>query len=143
MPAIAWVLIGLVLLMLAKASKVAIGYLRGVAFNLELAGIGNGYSLRPDAASAWLAMASAASADGVTFDINSAFRTHEQQVALQTTRAGYAAPVDYSPHQRGIAVDVETAGGSNAAFAWLNTNASMYGFARTVASEPWHWEYTL
>ena len=47
----------------------------------------------------------------------------------------------YSRHHYGIAFDISTAGGKNAAYKWLEKNALAFGFIRTVKSETWHWEY--
>lgn len=47
-----------------------------------------------------------------------------------------------SMHERGLAVDFTSGGGTltrgSAAFAWMKANAGQYGFYN-LPSEPWHW----
>jgi len=122
------------------------GYRRGEPVEIEVSEIAPGKWLRFDAAAAFLKMAGDASTvDGVTFQVNSAWRSYASQAVLYAKyRAGtgnLAAPPGYSSHEAGLAVDVESAGGTNAAVRWLRVNAGRYGFAATVKSEPWHWEY--
>jgi len=50
-----------------------------------------------------------------------------------------AAAPGYSNHQSGLALDLNTSEGS--VYDWLSAHGGTYGFARTVASERWHWEY--
>lgn len=130
--------------MTATASK-AFGYVRGEPVALELGPIGGGFYLRRDAAEAFIKMQLAASSAGARLTVTSAFRTFEQQQQLfnahQEGTGSLAAAPGFSNHQAGIAVDIETAIGRNAAFEWLTENAATYGFRRTVASEPWHWEW--
>lgn len=126
-------------------SRVETGYIDGQAYQLPLVSIGDDQWLRQDAAAAFQQMRAAAVAAGVTLDVNESFRTWAQQAAfyakwLAGAGARAAAP-GYSKHQSGVALDIETAGGTNAAFAWLSNNAARFGFVRTVSDEPWHWEY--
>lgn len=128
------------------AGKRVVVWLRGESVELELAPIGGGWFLRPDAAAAFKSMASAAALAGAALVVNSAWRSNEEQQELRRAfeageRTAVVAPVGYSNHEGGTAVDVESANGTNAAFRWLNTNAARFGFKRTVASEPWHWEF--
>jgi len=121
--------------------------LRGKLVQLELWAIGGGFYLRADAASAFASMRAQALSEGVALQVNSAWRTREQQKALYDDyvsgrRSAVAAPPGYSNHEGGTAVDVETAWGTNAAYLWLSANAHRFGFSRTVPDEPWHWEYT-
>lgn len=122
-----------------------LGYWKGRAVELDLIGIGGGHYLRRDAAFRFFEMREAAWKDGVSLQVNSSFRSHEKQQELYAMyRAGtgsLAAKPGYSNHQSGIAVDIESSGGTNAAFRWLTQNASDFDFRRTVPSEPWHWEY--
>lgn len=120
--------------------------LRGVDTPIELWSIGGGFYLRSDAASAFRAMREAAKATGVALVVNSAFRTNAQQEQLYESyvsgvKADVVAPPGFSNHEGGTAIDVETARGTNQAFAWLNANANRFGYYRTVSSEPWHWEF--
>lgn len=121
-------------------------WIRGRLVELELEDIGGGKMLRPDAARAFRAMAAAAAAAGVLLLVNSAWRSNGEQRELreayeQGRRSAVAAPVGYSNHEGGTAVDIESAGGTNAAFRWLTENAHRFGYRRTVSSEPWHWEF--
>jgi len=122
------------------------GYVNGLPVRLDVVKIdAAGHQLRKDAAAAFMRMQSAAQAAGVTLVVNTAFRDmafQERLYALYQAGTGnLAAKPGTSNHQGGVAVDVETAGGTNPAFVWLNNNAFRFGFKRTVASEPWHWEF--
>lgn len=130
----------------AAGTTTVTGYVNGQAVQLELLPIdAAGHMLRADAAQAFLQMQAAAAADGVTLQVDSAFRSYAEQVQLyqlyQAGKGNLAAPPGYSNHEGGVAVDINTARGTNAAFQWLNDNAANYGFHRTVATEPWHWEF--
>jgi hypothetical protein len=50
-----------------------------------------------------------------------------------------AARPGYSNHQSDHALDLNTSDAG--VLNWLNNHADEYGFARTVPSEAWHWEY--
>ncbi len=117
-----------------------------------------GHLLEASAAVDFALMQAAALRDGVTFVINSAFREHEHQQRLykdyQRKMAHWEAtgrdpakrpfPVGvpgFSLHQSGKAVDIETAGGTNAAYLWLEKHAAGFGFKRTVPREAWHFEH--
>ena len=124
----------------------AVGYINGKAFALTLVDIGHGgKQLASDAAAAFLAMEAAANADGVSFQVNSAWRSNVQQDSLYAAyvagRGNLAAPPGYSNHQAGTAVDIDSEQGSGAAFRWLTARAGEFKFRRTVSSEPWHWEF--
>lgn len=126
------------------------GYVAGKPTQLQVVDVGRNLQgkvmlLRLDAADAWVAMRDAAAAEGVLLQLNSAFRTWDEQKALrelyEAGQGAYAAEPGYSDHQGAVAVDVETEGGTNRAFFWLGANASRFHFKRTVAGEPWHWEF--
>jgi hypothetical protein len=96
-------------------------------------------------AAAFNKMKAAASSNGVSLRLNSAFRTMKEQeyfyncyLTKKCNNGNLAAKPGYSNHQNGIALDINTSGG---AYEWLRKNGSKYGFVRTVASETWHWEY--
>ncbi|HEY5949268.1 MAG TPA: M15 family metallopeptidase [Kofleriaceae bacterium] len=95
-------------------------------------------------ARAFLAMRGAAAAAGIELGLESGFRTIEQQRALfrawRKGRGNKAARPGQSNHQSGRALDIAgvTAPG---ALPWLEANAPLFGFQRTVKNEPWHWEY--
>ncbi len=141
----AFLLIGLGVLFVMLVPKTAFGYVRGEPVELTLESIGHGFYMRADAARAFRAMSAAAGRDGVELEVNSAFRTMEKQLELfklyQTGTGPLTAEPGWSKHQDGTAVDIESAGGSNAASAWLAQNAYRFGFRRTVTSEPWHHEF--
>lgn len=95
---------------------------------------------------AFVLMAMAAHRAGVMLALNSGWRSFEHQAQLYADfksgkRTAVAAPPGHSNHQSGIALDIETGGGRNAAFVWLTAHAHRFGFKRTVQSEPWHWEH--
>lgn len=104
---------------------------------------GGGY-LRPDAASAFMAMYEAAKADGVTITVGasgSAYRDLQTQVQLAEqkglySQGGLAARPGTSFHGWGLAVDV----GEGAQRTWLAKNGASFGF-ETISREPWHWQY--
>ena len=123
--------------------------------------------LRTEAASAWMELVEAASLDGVTVQLISAYRSLEYQVDLiqRKVEAGesigeilarIAAP-GYSEHQGGCAVDVTSPGidslteffEETQAFRWLVASAADYQFVLSyprsnpygVVYEPWHWCY--
>ena len=124
-------------------------YVNGKRTAIVLREVAPGRYLASDAAEAFARMAEAAKAEGVDFVVNSAFRTMAEQEKLYRERSdpavkarlGPAARPGYSKHQSGVALDIESAAGSNAAFRWLSQNASRFGWKRTVLVEPWHWEY--
>ncbi len=159
---LAFAVVALAAAVVAGGVRFALGTVNGVTMPLALMSIGDGYYLTPVAAGAFLAMRQAALADGVAFVVNSAFRSSEAQVKIWRERTDDpGTPLDYSDdkrnakwdsdgpvarpgtskHEAGTAVDIDTAGGTNAAFVWLTANAGRFGFKRTVAKEPWHWEY--
>lgn len=87
----------------------------------------------------------AAAAAGHDLQIESGFRTYEEQKAL---RAKYlagtgnkAAEAGRSNHQNGIALDLNTKGFDTAIYEWMTEHAPTYGYIRTVDKEHWHWEY--
>jgi D-alanyl-D-alanine carboxypeptidase len=91
-------------------------------------------------------MSEAAYAEGgIDLVVNSAFRTFAEQTRLYTLwvtgQGNRAAKPGSSRHESGLAVDIESAGGTNGSYAWLAQNAARFGFKRTVSDEPWHWEF--
>jgi len=116
------------------------GFRRGRAVDVALVDVGGAWLAR-DIAAKFLAMQAAARADGVELHVRSGFRTIEQQRWLyQAWRAGFgakAARPGHSNHQLGRAADIYL---TEDVYAWLTRNARRFGFRRTVASEPWHWE---
>lgn len=135
-----------------------------------LVSFGPGQQLRREAASALLAMQSAAAAEGVQLTVLSAFRGPAVQrqlffeVGAQRSqrpeeRARVSAPPGFSEHSTGFAVDLgdgraphtnlSTSFASTQAFAWLEANAVRFHFALSfpannrqgVSYEPWHWRF--
>ena len=120
------------------------GYRNGVPFPITVVTV-DGEPLESATADAFLTMAKAAEASGVVLRINSGFRTMAEQqylyhcyVTRSCNSGNLAAQPGYSNHQSGHAIDINTGGG---ALDWLNANGAAHGFARTVPSETWHWEW--
>jgi len=88
-------------------------------------------------------MATAARRFGIELQVNSGFRTSEQQQEVfdlyRKGRGPLAARPGFSNHQSGHALDLDTQ--SPRVRSWLFRNAYRYGFQRTVPSERWHWEF--
>lgn len=93
----------------------------------------------------------AATAAGVKFKLNSAYRTFndQQRVYDQNCPGGVCSPPTATPgrsnHGFGLAVDFANASGAKMResfpeYEWLAANGNKYGFRR-IASEAWHWEY--
>lgn len=123
--------------------------------------------LRMEAANGWMGLVEAASLDGVTVQLVSAYRSLEYQVDLihRKVEAGesigeiltHIAAPGYSEHQGGCAVDVTSPGidslteffEETQAFRWLVASAADYRFVLSyprsnpygVVYEPWHWCY--
>lgn len=139
---------------------IARGYKKGVAFDLELEPITETHYLETSVARAYLEMAAAALADGLTLIVNTAFRDVGHQVRLWNTyqrrlkaweelpvsdrelapRPAPAARPGYSNHQSGEAVDLNRSHDGGKTDTWLAANAGRFGFRRTVPGEPWHYE---
>ncbi|HEY5938144.1 MAG TPA: D-alanyl-D-alanine carboxypeptidase family protein [Kofleriaceae bacterium] len=123
-------------------TRLVMGYRNGKRIKLRVMQIG---WAEADLATAraFLAMQRAAADDGLELNVWSGFRTHERQKQLyQAWRAGYGNPAakpGFSNHQSGRALDLVIRDEQIA--AWLATNAQRFGFRRTVANEPWHWEF--
>jgi D-alanyl-D-alanine carboxypeptidase len=121
--------------------------------------------LQPRAARAWARMRDAATRDGVTLQIVSAFRSIEYQVGIVQRKLARGLTMDeilrvsaapgYSEHHTGRCVDFTTPGCTpleeeferSPAFGWLERNAARFGFALSyprgnrhgIGYEPWHW----
>lgn len=138
---VAAVAAGAVLLGARKAQA----YVRGKPVDVDLEEIGDGFLLRADAAEAFRKMRAAAGLGGITFKVNSAFRSMEEQAALyekfKDGTGHLAARPGYSNHQGGTAVDISVGSTATPTYLWLVNNAPRFGWRRTVESEPWHWEF--
>ncbi|WP_247215735.1 M15 family metallopeptidase [Synechococcus sp. C9] len=126
--------------------------------------------LHRDAAQAFLAMQSAARAEGVILVPLSGFRSRQQQEELfygvkaergqqVAERAKVSAPPGYSEHHTGYALDVgdgkqpgthiHESFEETAAFAWLQKRAAQFHFELSfprnnpqgISYEPWHWRF--
>ena len=100
----------------------------------------------------------AAKKAGVLIRINSGFRTVGRQQYFwnlyKSGKGNLAARPGTSRHGIGTALDLNTNCGrqnpgsvpsqckSSNVYCWLINNAHKYNFKRTVANEPWHWEFT-
>lgn len=130
----------------APRGTVVNGYVNGAPRKIRIAPIGNGKSMRADAAAKFNQMKAAARRAGVSLSPVSGFRTMAQQKSLYAAyRAGHgnlAARPGYSNHQGGLSVDVSTNGSySSAAYRWLARHGRQYGFVNDVRTEPWHWTF--
>ncbi|MBM3271488.1 MAG: D-alanyl-D-alanine carboxypeptidase family protein, partial [Candidatus Sericytochromatia bacterium] len=107
-----------------------------------------GFKMTPATAEAFVKMAQAASRDGITLRINSAWRSDEHQARLyaeaikkygsEQAARKWVAPPGKSNHRTGKALDIHT---SDAIYAWLKSNAPRFGFRQPMSWEPWHWEF--
>ncbi len=121
------------------------GYSNGNAFPITVVSL-DGDPVERDTANAFWVMQQAAADDGVYITINSGFRTYEEQqyfyscyINCNCNNCNLAATPGYSNHQSGHALDLNTATGG--VLNWLNAHGDAFGFARTVPSEDWHWEW--
>ncbi|MGW8567795.1 D-alanyl-D-alanine carboxypeptidase family protein [Isoptericola sp. NPDC055881] len=90
--------------------------------------------------------ATAAEEDGVTFVVNSGWRSRDYQAQLlreavaqygsAAAAARWVAPADTSSHVTGDAVDLAQNGGT----VWLAGHGAAYGLCPVYANEPWHYE---
>jgi len=102
--------------------------------------------LDPDLLRALREAATEAADDGVTFDVNSGWRSQRYQnellnVAVSTygsesAAARWVATADTSPHVSGEAVDI----GKDEATAWLSRHGAKLGLCQIYVNEPWHYE---
>ncbi|TDU88019.1 D-alanyl-D-alanine carboxypeptidase-like protein [Kribbella voronezhensis] len=84
--------------------------------------------------------------DGVTFYVNSGWRSPEYQNQLlreaiskygsKEKAARWVATPDRSPHVSGHAVDI----GRSEAKSWLSEHGAKYGLCPIYRNEPWHYE---
>ncbi|MFI2297026.1 D-alanyl-D-alanine carboxypeptidase family protein [Isoptericola sp. NPDC019571] len=103
-------------------------------------------NLDPALLAALQAAAADAEQDGVTFFVNSAWRSAAYQDQLlreavaqygsAAEAARWVASADTSSHVTGDAVDLQQTGGSQ----WVADHGAAYGLCRVYANEPWHVE---
>ena len=102
--------------------------------------------LDPDLLAALHRAATDAAADGVRLQVNSGWRSAEQQARLLAEAvdehgslqeaARWVATPETSAHVSGDAVDV----GPSDAARWLSRHGSSYGLCQVYRNEPWHFE---
>jgi zinc D-Ala-D-Ala carboxypeptidase len=102
--------------------------------------------LRPALLEALREAASDAAGDGISFTVNSGWRSTAYQDRLlreavsqygsAKEAARWVATADTSPHVSGDAVDI----GSADAIAWLARHGARYGLCPIYRNEPWHYE---
>ncbi len=99
-----------------------------------------GKPMRPDVAIAFDRMAAAASRDGVSLTITSAFRSDAEQAVLFARHPDprWVAPPGHSLHRLATELDL----GPPGAYGWLAANATRFGFLKRYSWEPWHFGYT-
>ena len=107
-----------------------------------------GFKMTPGTAQAFVAMAQAASREGITLRVNSAYRSDEHQARLwaealkkygsANAARKWVAPPGKSNHRTGKALDIHT---TDAIYAWLKANGPKFGFKQPMSWEPWHWEF--
>jgi LAS superfamily LD-carboxypeptidase LdcB len=104
--------------------------------------------LRADAAKAWRDMLTEAARYGVFLEATYAFRDHKVQKRLKKKMPRLAAPPGYSPHEAGLAVDINNCTRrvkgrkvKTDIYWWLLKHGKDFGFYQTIPNEPWHWEY--
>jgi len=118
------------------------GYVSGRPISLRVVDVGWA-EVEEKTALAFAEMQEAAARDDVELTIYSGFRTNERQAELyarwRRREGNMAAPPGHSRHQSGQALDILL---DEDSYRWLEKNARRFGFRRTVAGEPWHWEYS-
>ncbi|MEU8224229.1 M15 family metallopeptidase [Kribbella sp. NPDC048915] len=113
-------------------------------FDDHVAGVAN---LDPALLEAVRRAATDAGRDGITFYVNSGWRTAAYQQSLlreavakygsEKEAARWVATPEKSPHVAGQAVDI----GRTDATRWLARNGSRYGLCQIYDNEPWHYEF--
>lgn len=136
-----------------------VGYTAGVKKDITCCTIGP-FLVEKNAAYDYIMMANAAALVKVSLPIHSAFRSWDEQKALEIERSnpavakvkGVAAKAGFSNHQSGVALDLAVgmtkadyiAGRFTAEYLWLVSNAAQFGFDHdegAKVNEPWHWTH--
>ncbi len=115
----------------------------GTLFDDEIPAVAN---LDPDLLRALRDAARRAALDGITFHVNSGWRSPEYQDQLlrravaeygsEDAAARWVATAATSPHVSGDAVDI----GHSDATAWLSRHGAEHGLCQIYRNEPWHYE---
>ncbi|RKG81712.1 M15 family metallopeptidase [Corallococcus terminator] len=145
-PLLRWGLVLLVCLLAPAGFAKDVKVRKAKAPGPRLVRVHGGHRMHRDAAAAFELMATEARSAGQSLLITSAWRSYQQQRYLwrlyRKGRGPKAARPGRSNHNRGLAVDLVVGNDlESPTYAWLAGNACRFGFRRTVASEPWHWEY--
>ena len=103
-------------------------------------------NLDPDLLDALSRAAARAQHDGVSFHVNSGWRSTSEQEELfrqavakygsKEEAARWVAPPEASAHVSGDAVDI----GPTKAASWLSSHGTAYGLCQIYRNEPWHYE---
>ena len=103
-------------------------------------------NLDPQLLHAIRAAATDAAEDGVTFMVNSGWRSPDYQRQLfreavqkygsEAEASRWAATADTSAHVSGNAIDI----GATDATVWLSEHGRAHGLCQTYVNEPWHYE---
>lgn len=107
----------------------------------------SGESLRGDAAVSLSALNEHYKSEfGHDLCLSDSYRTLAAQYAAKSSRGYLAATPGTSMHGWGLAVDLCSDSSHGTSKAWLDENASIYGWwnpqwAQGSKYEPWHWEY--
>jgi hypothetical protein len=98
-----------------------------------------GKAMRPDTATAFDRLATAARADDVLLSITSGFRSDAEQAKLFAAHPDpkWVAPPGRSLHRNGTELDL----GPPSAYGWLARNAPRFGFVKRYSWEPWHFGF--
>lgn len=129
----------------------------------DLVSVGNGQTMRKEAAEAMGKMQTAAIAAGAQLTMGSGYRSYATQQTVygnyvkqdgQEKADTYSARPGFSEHQTGLTMDFSPIADTFAQskqFTWLMANAHLYGFVLRYAAdktaitgytyEPWHWRY--
>jgi zinc D-Ala-D-Ala carboxypeptidase len=112
-------------------------------FDDEIPAVAN---LDPGLLKALRQAATDAARNGITFSVNSGWRSSEYQDQLlreavsqygsEKEAARWVATADTSPHVSGDAIDI----GPTDATAWLSKHGADYGLCQIYRNEPWHYE---
>jgi hypothetical protein len=96
----------------------------------------DGKGMRPDVAAAYDQMAAAAAAAGNTLIVVSGFRSDAEQAELFAAHPDpkWVAPPGTSLHRCATELDL----GPESAYAWIDANASSFGFVQRYSWEAWH-----
>ncbi len=99
----------------------------------------DGEGMRPDVATAFDRLATAAASDGVDLMVVSGFRSDAEQAALFAAHPDprWVAPPGQSLHRCATELDL----GPESAYAWLAANASRFGFVQRYSWEAWHYGF--